>query len=249
MTLRRVVLALLFGGVFIIGLISFAPASLMGYALQRASGGKLLLAQTSGSLWQGSGVVVLKQKSRFQTLGSYRWKFDVIGRALQVREGDAAPMTLRYAPLSGRVDIERLHLTLPASIMELAAPQLVPYQFQGMLDAASEHLTLEAGGVNGQVEVDWKNAASGLSRIRPLGDYRIVLQARGSAADAKLSTRSGKLLLNGTGSFDGVNGMRLDGTAQAAPGTTELDELLHHIGPEVSLGVYKLSLMPQPGAR
>ena len=251
MTLHRLLLVLIFGSVFLIGLCTFAPASLMGYALERASGGALSLAQTAGSLWQGSGVALLRQKARFQALGSYRWKLHLLSAALQVQAAESAPMTVRYVPFAGRISIDNLRLTLPASIMEIAAPQLGPYQLQGTLDAHSEHLSLDAAGMNGQITVDWAQAASGLSGIRPLGDYRILLQGNGAGLDAQLSTRSGKLQLSGTGSFDKTNGMRIDGTAQAAPGAaaTELSELLHHLGPEVSPGVFTLALMPQPAAR
>jgi general secretion pathway protein N len=251
-TLRgRVLLALAFGVVFLAGLLVFAPASLMGYALDRASGGMLSLAQTQGSLWHGSGVALLKNRSRYQTLGSYRWQLNLLDASLQLRTNDAAPMTVRHIPFSGRVDIEGLHISLPASALELVAPQLGPYQLQGVLDAHSEHLALDATGLSGQVDVNWMRAASGLSAIRPLGDYRIVLQGNGPAVDAQLSTLAGKLQLNGTGRFDRAGGMRINGTAQAAPGAAaeELNELLHHIGPQISPGVYALALMPQPAVR
>jgi general secretion pathway protein N len=245
--LRRVVLTLLFGSVFIFGLLVFAPASLMGYALDRASGGTLTLAQTTGNVWQGSGVALLRLKSRYQTLGSYRWNLKILNASLQVQEGEGAPMTVRYIPFTGRINVDKLHITLPASIMAVGAPQLGPYQLQGSLEASSDHLVLDAGGMNGQITVDWLRAASGLSEIRPLGDYRILLQSNGAAADAELSTLSGKLQLAGKGGFDASSGMRFTGTAQAAPGTaeTELNELLHHIGPEIRPGVFTLALMPQ----
>ena len=251
MTLRRrVLLAFVFGCVFLIGLLAFAPASLMGYALERASGGMLSLAQTKGSLWRGSGVALLRQKARFQTLGSYRWHLKPLSASLQVQAGESAPMTVHHAPFSSRTEIENLHITLPASALEIAAPQLGPYQLQGELEAHSDHLVLEAAKLNGQVTIDWTNAASGLSEVQPLGDYRIRLQGNGPSVDAQLSTLSGKLQLNGTGRFEGKNGMQISGTAQAAPGAAaELNELLHHIGPELSPGVYALALMPQPAAR
>lgn len=250
MTLRRVLLALAFGSVFIIGLIVFAPASLMGYALERVSGGTLSLVQTRGSVWHGSGVELLRQNSRYQSLGSYRWQLQVFSASLQVQAGEAAPMTVRYVPFAGRVNIDNLHVSLPASIIGSFAPPLGPYQLQGSLETSSDHLALDASGVHGQVTVDWLNAASALSEIRPLGDYRILLQGNGKALDAQLSTLSGKLKLDGTGSFDNASGMRFNGTAQAAPGiaVTELNELLHHVGPEVSPGVFALALMPQPVA-
>lgn len=251
MTLRRVLLALMFGSVFLVGLCTFAPASLMGYALERASGGTLSLAQTAGSVWQGSGVALLRQKAHFQTLGSYHWQLHLLSATLQVRAGESAPMTVRYAPFTGRISIDNMVLSLPVSVIEVAAPQLGPYQLQGTLEAHSDHITLDPEGMRGQITVDWTRAASALSEIRPLGDYRILLQGNGAGVDAQLSTLSGKLQLAGTGSFDKANGMRINGTAQAAPGAaaTELNELLHHIGPEVSPGVFALALMPQPAAR
>lgn len=252
MTLRnRLALALVFGGVFLLGLLAFAPASLVGYALERASGGTLSLAQTTGNLWQGSGVALLRHKSRQQTLGSYRWKLNLFSASLQVQTGTSSPMTVRYIPFSGQVSITDLHITLPASSLELIAPQLGPYQLLGLFDARGDQLTLGTNELNGQVVVDWVNAASGLSEIRPLGNYRIVLQGNGPAVDAQLSTLSGKLQLNGTGRFDGKTGMRINGTAQAAPGAAaaELNELLHHIGPEISPGVFTLALMPQAEVR
>ncbi len=250
MTLRRVLFVLLFGSVFFIGLIAFTPASLMGYALEHISGGTLSLAQTTGSLWQGSGVALLRQNTRYQTLGSYRWHLQLFSASLQVQTGESALMTVRYVPFAGRINIENLHLTLPASALELAAPQLGPYQLQGTLEVSSDHLSADAAGLNGQVTMDWTRAASGLSDIRPLGDYRILLQGNGAALDAQLSTLSGKLLLSGKGRFDKANGMNINGTAQAAPGmaAAELNELLHHIGPEVSPGVFTLALQPQSAA-
>lgn len=248
MTLRHALLALAFAGVFLIGLLVFAPASLMGYALERFSGGTLLLAQTSGSAWHGSGVAVLRQKARYRMLGSYRWDLHLFRAALQIQAGEAAPMTVRYNPIAGRISVDDLHLALPASIMEVAAPQLVPYQLDGTLEAHSNHLTLDAAGMNGQVTMDWARAGSGLSEIRPLGDYRIQLHGNGSGLDAQLSTLSGKLQLTVAGSFDKTNGMLINGTAQAASAAAaqELNELLHHMGPEISPGVFTLALMPQP---
>ena len=243
---RRVWTTLVFAGAFLVGLCIYAPASLMAYALERASSGMLSLVDTQGSIWQGAGVALLKQRSRFQSLGFYRWNVEFSRAALQIQTGESAPMTVRLHPFSGRVEVDDLHVVLPVSILAVIAPQLGPYQLQGTLDASSGHLTLDAGGLNGQIAVDWLQAASALSEIRPLGDYHILLQGDGTALDAKLSTRSGKLVLSATGRYDRAGGVNIDGTAQAAPGAAEaeLNELLHHIGPEIGPGVFKLALIP-----
>jgi general secretion pathway protein N len=249
-TLRRVLLALAFASVFIAGLLVFAPASLMGYGLERASGGALSLVQTQGSIWRGSGVALLRQNSRYQTLGSYRWQLQILSASVQVQAGDATVMSARYVPFAQRVDVDNLHISFPVSAIDIVAPQLAPYQLRGSLTASSDHLTLDAAGMHGQVTVDWLQAASALSDIRPLGDYRILLQSNGRSLDAQLSTLSGKLKLDGKGSFDNAAGMRFNGTAQATPGTAqaEVTELLHHIGPEVRPGIFALDLMPQSSA-
>lgn len=246
MTYRRALLALIFGGVFFLGLFVFAPASLMGYALERASGQMLSLAHTTGSLWRGSGVVLLRQHARFQTLGNYRWQLRLADASLQVQAEEHPPMSMRYLPFSRKIAIDDIQLDLPASMLEIAAPQLGPYQLQGMLDVHGQHLTLDISGMDGQLTVEWLHAASALSEIRPLGDYRIVLQGKGSTVDGQLTTLSGKLQLSANGTYDSASRLRLNGTAQAAPGDSamELNELLHHIGPEVSPGVFALALMP-----
>ncbi len=250
MTSRRVLLTLVFGSVFFVGFLAFAPASLMSYALQRLSGGALSLAQTNGSLWRGTGVALLRQKTGYLALGIYHWQLQMPSASLRVLASESTPMTVRYQPVSGGVSIDDLHLTLPASILTIAAPQLGPYQLEGSLVANGDHLTLNADGMKGQIAVDWTRASSALSQIRPLGDYRILLQGNGRNVDAKLSTLSGKLQLTATGSFDKAGQMQITGTAQAAPGSAEeLSELLHHLGPEVSPGVFTLALMPQSATR
>ena len=246
---RRVSLTLLFGSVFFISLLALAPSSLMGYMLERASHGQLMLARTQGSLWQGSGILLFKDASGIRSLGAYRWQLQPWKAAMQLQAGAYDAMTLQAHPMLARLDIDDLRLDLPAALLEVAAPQLHPYRLQGALQAHAGHLELDARGMLGQVTVDWLHAASGLSPIAPLGNYRIVLQGDGKKLDASLSTQGGKLQLQANGHLDPVLGVQISGTAQAAAGAEdELNELLHYIGPENQPGIYTLALMPQSAA-
>ncbi len=246
---RRVSLALLFAGVFFISLLALAPSSLIGHMLERASGGQLMLARTQGSLWQGSGILLFKHTGGVRSLGAYRWKMQPWQAAMQLQAGAYEPMTLRLRPLLARLDVDHLRLDLPAALLEVAAPQLHPYRLQGALQAKADHLQLDARGMLGQVTIDWLHAASGLSPIAPLGDYRIVLTGDGQKLEASLSTQSGKLRLQARGHLDPAKGAQISGTAQAAAGAEdELNELLHYIGPETQPGIYTLALMPQSAA-
>lgn len=242
-------LALLFASVFIISLLALAPSSLMGYVLEKVSGGQLLLARTQGSLWQGSGILLLKNAAGIRSLGAYRWHVQPWKAAVQLQAGAYEPMTLRIRPFLARLDVDRLRLDLPAALLEVAAPQLHPYRLQGALQVHADHLELDTRGMLGQVTVDWLHAASGLSPIAPLGDYRIILQGDGQKLEASLSTQGGKLQLQARGHLDPVQGVQINGTAQAAAGAEEeLNELLHYIGPETGPGIYTLALMPQSAA-
>lgn len=241
----RLLLPLLFGGVFLGGLLLFAPAAVMATLLERSTAGRISLAQTSGSFWQGSGVLIMHSKSTSHTLGLHHWRWRP-DASLEVRKGDNVPMAVSLSPLAGRVDISQLNLTLPTVLLEALAPQLGPYQLQGVLTARSEHLTLQQDGLHGPLSIDWHQAASRLSPVRPLGDYRIVLQGNGSTLNAQLSTLSGKLQLSAQGQLLPGGHLQINGTAQASPeAKDELNELLHYIGPEQSPGVYTLALVPQ----
>ena len=243
---RRVSLTLLFASVFFIGLLALAPSSLLGYGLERATDGQLMLARTKGSLWQGSGILLLKDSSGIRSLGAYRWHLRPWKAAMQLQAGAYEPMSLRFRPFLARLDIDRLRLDLPAALLEVAAPQLQPYRLQGALQAQADHLELDARGMLGQVKVDWLHAASGLSPIAPLGDYRIILTGDGQKMEASLSTLGGKLQLQARGHLDPAKGVQINGTAQAAVGAEEeLNELLHYIGPEMRPGIYTLALTPQ----
>lgn len=231
------------------GLLALAPATLMGYMLERASNGQLVLARTQGSLWQGSGILLMQNAGGIRSLGAYHWDMQPWLAAMQVQAGSYAPMTLQYRPLLARLDIDDLRLDLPAALLEVAAPQLHPYRLQGALQVNADHLELDARGLNGQLSADWLHAASGLSPIAPLGDYRIILKGNGQQLEASLETLAGKLKLQARGYLDPSNGVQISGTAQAAPGAEdELNELLHYIGPESQPGIYTLALMPQSAA-
>jgi len=85
-----------------------------------------------------------------------------------------------------------------------------------------------------------------LTDIAPLGDYRVLLLGEEKDLKITLSTLGGKLLLSGNGLIKSGGKLSLQGTAQATPDQREnLSDLLHHIGPELSPGVFGFSLSAQ----
>jgi general secretion pathway protein N len=67
--------------------------------------------------------------------------------------------------------------------------------------------------------------------VKPLGSYRVVFQAEGSAGTINLSTTKGPLMLNGQGTVSGQSSS-FQGMASAAPQAREnLAGLLNLLGP------------------
>lgn len=232
--------------IYVVGLCVFAPASLMSSLLGHFSDGKVVLARTEGSFWRGSGVLLLQGSSRHHVLGRYRWELNADG-SMTVFSKEVKALQAHIEPLSARLVVDRLQLTLPAGLLEVASSQLGPYRLQGEMTAQGGPLNVARDGINGALTLDWLNASSGLSAVRPLGNYRLSTRIKGTDVEADLSTLAGKLQLSGRVSYRIGGAINLGGMAQAAleSDRAELKELLHYIGPEIRPGVHSVSLMPQ----
>ncbi len=253
MSLRFWITSLAFVAVFFISLLVTAPASMLGAQLQSFSGGRLSLANARGTLWNGSGILLLQHETQFVSMGNYAWNF-APAAALQgllefeVRQGEnATPMRVRLAPFKQQVELAQWHTSLPAQVLAMLSPQLLPYRLTGEIKLSTDSLFLSPQGTQGQASVDWLQAGSALTEVYPLGDYRILLQGEGQKLRLQLSTLSGKLVLSGQGNMEPGKGLSFNGTARAAPGEKleSLTELLRHIGPETIPGVYALGLIKQ----
>ena len=107
---------------------------------------------------------------------------------------------------------------------------------EGQLALETEGMTLRwtqgRANMEGAVAIDALDIASRLSTLRPLGSYRLELQALedGHSASLDLQTLRGDLQLQGSGQWVGGR-LRFEGEARAAPGReVTLTNLLNIIG-------------------
>ncbi|MCO8649590.1 type II secretion system protein N, partial [Burkholderia multivorans] len=92
----------------------------------------------------------------------------------------------------------------------------------------------------GQLTVTIDGMSSRVSRVKPLGSYRAVLQAKGTGADLDLTTTQGPLFLDGHGTFGPGSGA-FRGTAHAAPEQqANLAGLLNLLGRPIGNGQVSL---------
>lgn len=250
MTRSRWVQSVLFVTVFFAVIVVLAPASLVTGVLEHATAGRLTMAQTEGTLWRGEGVLLLQHDNKFLPLGHYAWRIGPAANpsqiAVSVDTGADKPAQLIISPSRNEVVISQAQIVLPAQLLSVFAPQLLPYRLSGELAVTTEHFQITPDSNSGTLAVDWKQATSGLTDITPLGDYRILLQGMGADLKVSLATLTGKLQLAGSGQMKIGRTLTFNGTAQAAPDQRlALSDLLHHIGPELTPGVFSFALAAQ----
>lgn len=223
---------------------AFAPAAWLAQGLAQASEGRLQLLQARGTLWQGSGQLLLTggPGSRDQAAlpGTVSWQISPGLRGLQARlvADCCTPSPLE---LQAQWGLEGLRITLgdqasqwPAAVLAGLGTPWNTLQPQGQLVLETRALQLQwAAGrmrLQGQAQVDARAMSSRLSTLRPMGSYRLQVQG-GDVPSLTLATLEGDLRLSGSGQWVGQR-LRFAGEASAASPEREaaLANLLNIIG-------------------
>lgn len=172
-----------------------------------------------------------------QSLGDVSWRINpfwlVTGRLpVSIRGSD--PEHRLQAGVELRLDKIILHdvdVVLPAELAPSIYPPALFLHLGGELRLVTPVFEVQRGAVTGQAELQWQSATTGLSKVKPLGDYRLYVNGEGARATFKLDTPRGALLLVGDGQWDLGNG-RLDfnGLARPLSHAAELELLLQLFG-------------------
>ncbi len=226
-----------------------APASWADSLLSQFSGGRIRLAETEGRLWRGTGRLVLADPSIGGITGAInntaltsgvvipgRCQWQIKAFSLLVGQLDAQlklesmqqPIRLegnrqRIMGSGGTVNLPQLQLERLGSPWNTIAPnaaialQWDPFQIDG-------------GKYIGKAAVSISQVSSALSPVRPLGSYRVEIDAQGSAAKLTMVTSSGPLQLDGQGEWTPRGGLRFTAYAQATAEQDRLQPLLGLLG-------------------
>ncbi|MBV8122500.1 MAG: type II secretion system protein N [Burkholderiaceae bacterium] len=232
-------------------LLAFAPASWLAHELASATRQHVLLTDTRGSIWSGSGVLVLTGGADSSDASALpdrlEWSVGMQGLALAVRVRQACcitetlPVLLR--PGLGGV---RLSLSNPGQPLRLPAAWTAglgtPWntlQLGGMLQVQAQDLQLAWSALGalqwqGRLTLDFVDLSSRVSTLASLGSYTLAVDSdpdTPGAARLHLSTRDGALHLQGEGRLAPDAHSQFHAEAQAAPGMeAALDNILNIIG-------------------
>jgi general secretion pathway protein N len=241
---RWAMAGVLLGGLLTLGL--NLPAAWLSSAVARATQGRLLLLEAQGSLWDGSAQLVLSAgpgSSHEKALPSrLRWQVRPEWRGdwtLQVQADCclARPWVWRMSPswMALSLQISDTPFTLPAHLLTGLGTPWNTVQPQGQLTLQSKAFQLAWSGqglqLAGELSLQLDNLSSQLSTLRPMGSYRVRLQAQPQPR-FELTTLEGRLQLQGQGSWV-ANRLQFQGEAQASTPADEpvLAHLLSVLGP------------------
>ncbi len=239
--------------------ITQAPAHWLTHAIEQASGERVLLPDTQGTVWNGSAQWVLNEgplniaaspnlarpASTTALPTRVTWQlgpsidFSNLRIVLSAHIASACctpqPVRVDVSPLwrGVRVQVHNHTSSWPASwLVGLGAPwNTVQPEGQMQLHTTQLQWTQQAGTeqLQGTAELQMQQLSTRLSTLRPLGSYRVRVQG-GDTMAITLDTLEGGLLLQGTGQL--LNGhVRFNGEASATPDAEAvLSNLLNILG-------------------
>jgi len=234
----------------LLALLLFAPARWLAQGVNSASAGQVQLVNARGSVWQGQADLLLTGGEGSRTAAALpqgiRWQLRPVwatgspALSLQLQAPCCTPqgLGLLLRPLWGGAEVQLLasRSQWPADVLVGLGTPWNTLQLESQLALQTDGLQLRwlqgRPNIQGRLTLDAQDLASRLSRLRPLGSYRLELQAApdGHTATLNLSTQRGELLLQGQGQWVGGR-LRFQGQAEAAPQREEaLNNLLNIMG-------------------
>ena len=249
--LRWPLVGSLLGG--LLGLLMFAPATWLAQAMASASNGHLLITDARGSVWRGSGVLVLTggadSRDASTLPGRVRWVVGVQGLGLLIKARQDCcingELQALLEPGFGRSELSLAGAKdwlarWPAAWLAGLGTPWNTLQLGGSLRMSARDFRLERvqgrwqqTEKSGPMDLELSQLTSRVSTVEPLGSYRFTVSADPASVGVSLltlRTLDGALLLNGQGSWS-AGKARFLGDAAAAPGfDAALNNLLNIIG-------------------
>jgi hypothetical protein len=205
-----------------VALAVFAPAAMLDARLDTVTQGRLRLAETSGTVWNGRGLATNAQRTWSLPLG---WKVD----PLRLGRGDVG-VTLQPADAGdlprgditwrdGNLTLDRVAVTLPATVLGATTGAANAVAFGGFLALDAPHLTWSANGGDGAATVRWSGArVSGTAGALALGTVSANLTPRNGRIEGRVENRGGDVRIDGQFAWSPA-GVEVDATLAALPST------------------------------
>lgn len=228
-------------------LIALAPAAWITPQFAKATGGRINLVDPAGSLWRGSATLLLApgHDREDSTLlpGRIEWRTAfwplLTGRLhMRMQHSDAMPGPVTLNATRTGATLSSGSIAVPAGLLAGLGAPFNTLDLQGDVRLSWTDMRVLNQQAYGQLTVVLTDMASRVSRVKPLGSYRVVFVAQGPSATLDLVTLGGPLLLDGHGDLQGGRFM-FRGTARSTPEARDnLAGLLNLLGRRVDDDTY-----------
>ena len=237
---------------FIVILALTMPASFVASQVNATLPSQLAIEDAKGNVWNGEARVRVAPTGSGIVLERVRWRF----KPERLAHGEVAfDTTVSTAGAEAKMEIardgSRWHVRALAANGDAGAfasvfPILGTYRFTGPITASSAALDGDGRNVYGDLRVEWRDAATGLSEVRPLGNYRAHWHSEGAAGRVPVTTLGGALHVDGTGTTTAPARFAFSGEARAESGAAAaLEPLLDLIGPRKPNGARAIEIRLQ----
>ena len=242
-----------------IGLIAFViilavtmPASFVASQVNALLPSHVAIDQATGNMWTGEARVRVAPGGNEVVLERVRWRLKPqrlangqIAFDTSVSSGGVEAQ-MEIARDGSRWHIQGLEMQGDASAFASIFPILGPYRFSGPVRATSAALDGDGLYIWGDVRLEWRDAVTGLSEVRPLGTYRADWHSDGGTGQLTVATLSGALRVDGTGTTIVPSRVVFSGEARAEASTAAaLEPLLDLIGPRKPNGARAIEIRLQ----
>ena len=238
----------------LMALLIHLPAQWLAQALVKASLGQVQLQEAQGSVWQGSGKLVLTggegSRDALALPGRINWQTSMSLNASNRPQFNfslnaACCMTqavrLSLQATEGlrvwQLVVDDHQSQWPAHLLSGLGAPWNTLQPEGTLKLQTKQLKVnfqsQPSWLQGAITLTAENMSSKLSTLKPMGTYQINLEVASAAnplPSLSLTTQSGSLLLSGQGQWQGSR-LQFRGEASAVPEhAAALSNLLNIIG-------------------
>jgi len=211
-----------FTGLLLAALAAFAPAALLDARLDAQTQGRLRLADTAGTVWDGRGVVTNEQRTWYFPA---RWRIDPIALlrgdaslTLQAAEGSDLPRGA-VAWRNAMLTLDGIALTLPAGALNGTLASGNAIAFGGDIAFDSAHLRWSGTEGDGGATARWSGArVAGNAGTVALGTVSLTFVPRGGRIQGRIENSGGDVRIDGETAF-GNAGFDVNATLSPLPST------------------------------
>lgn len=224
----------------------FLPATLIDREIDRATQGKVRLAEASGTVWDGRGVLTDAGGTWRVPVAFSIDKADVLRGShvvtLRPVEGASTPRGTIEVVGSG-VRVRDLAVDAPAQAATALAPTRVLPTLGGTLSLSAPQFEWTGQGGSGALALKWTGARLVMGdAMADLGTVDAALSPQGGRLAGRLANAGGDVRIDGTVSI-GAGDASVEGTLAPAPGASPaIARALATLGTPDASGAVRVSL-------